>query len=102
MRGSALLELTMINKGELMVLSSWGALVVTECTPAHQAREVISGWPIEVEDHEFARLSCQLEEGLQATDRLVSSLLSVVCVQRASRAKWVVLQGVTINNQSIQ
>lgn len=84
-------------------MDGWFVLDDLECAldPGVSER-MISGWPIEVKDHEFASLSCQLEEGLQATDRLVSSSLSVVCVQRASRAKWVVLQGVTINNQSIQ
>uniref|UniRef100_A0A8C2XM79 Uncharacterized protein n=1 Tax=Cyclopterus lumpus TaxID=8103 RepID=A0A8C2XM79_CYCLU len=34
----------MRNRGELMPLSSWGALLVTDWTPQHQAREKSHGW----------------------------------------------------------
>uniref|UniRef100_A0A8C4NU82 Uncharacterized protein n=1 Tax=Dicentrarchus labrax TaxID=13489 RepID=A0A8C4NU82_DICLA len=34
-------DVTMRKRGELMVLRSWGALVVTEWTPLHQARELV-------------------------------------------------------------
>lgn len=36
----------MRNSGVLMVLRSCGALVVTEWTPLHQAREYSHGWLI--------------------------------------------------------
>lgn len=58
---------------------------------------VSSGWTVEVKDHQFVCLTCQLEVSLQAADRLVSCLLLVLCSQRANCTKWIVLEEITIS-----
>lgn len=62
---------------------------------------VTPGWTVEVKDHQFAFLSCQLEEGLQAADGLFSCLQSVLFSQRASCTERIVLEGATINTSLI-
>ncbi|KAA8586582.1 hypothetical protein FQN60_000418 [Etheostoma spectabile] len=58
---------------------------------------VTTGWIVEVKDHQLISLSCQLEEGLQAADTLLSCLHSLLCSQKASCTKRIVLEGTTVN-----
>ncbi len=58
---------------------------------------VTSGWTVEVKDHQFVVLSCQLQEGPQAADRLFFRLQSIVCSQRADCTKRIVLEETIIN-----
>ena len=62
---------------------------------------VAPGWTVEVKDHQFVCLCCQLEEGLQAADRLVPHPLSVGRSQGAGRAERIVLEGTGIDSTSL-
>lgn len=53
---------------------------------------VSSGRPVEVKDHQFVCLSCQLEVGLQAADRLISCLVLVPWLHRAHCTKRIMLE----------
>lgn len=58
---------------------------------------VTSGRPVEVKDHPSVRPSCQLEEGLQAADRLLCRPQPVLRPQRAGRTERIELQGTNID-----